>query len=152
RGRARSGGVGVLSLAALTFSLIEKSQAFSDLAFPEDGTIIHEAQVAGLDRNIFADGTIGPQDLDFGKIWLLTNAGKFTLLDRPDVTVEVGEDSSGRTIITSSPNSFSEMVRLQGFGNETQGLPQLISTTNAGPPGSGDSIFQRQQQQQQQQD
>ena len=91
RGSARDRGVGVLTLAALTFAAIEESQAASR----------HDA--------FLDDGTITYKDLPHGTFEIVTRDGRVIMSDDPGETIVV--DSTGA--VTRIPNSSSRMAELQ---------------------------------------
>ena len=91
RGSARDRGVGVLTLAALTFAAIEESQAASR----------HDA--------FLDDGTITYKDLPHGTFEIVTRDGRVIMSDDPGETIVV--DPTGA--VTRIPNSSSRMAELQ---------------------------------------
>ena len=91
RGTARDGGVGILTLGALTFSLIEE---------------IHAA--SGHDT-FLDDGTITYKDAPHGTFEIVTRDGRVVVADDPGETVVV--DPAGT--VTRIPNSSSRMAELQ---------------------------------------
>ena len=91
RGSARDRGVGVLTLAALTFAAIEESQAASR----------HDA--------FLDDGTITYKDLPHGTFEIVTRDGRVIMSDDPGETIVVDPTGS----VTRIPNSSSRMAELQ---------------------------------------
>ena len=91
RGSARDRGVGVLTLAALTFAAIEESQAASR----------HDA--------FLDDGTITYKDLPHGTFEIVTRDGRVIMADDPGETIVVDPTGS----VTRIPNSSSRMAELQ---------------------------------------
>ena len=91
RGSAQDRGVGVLTLAALTFAAIEESQAASR----------HDA--------FLDDGTITYKDLAHGTFEIVTRDGRVIVADDPGETIVVDPTGS----VTRIPNSSSRMAELQ---------------------------------------
>ena len=91
RGSAQDRGVGVLTLAALTFAAIEESQAASR----------HDA--------FLDDGTITYKDLPHGTFEIVTRDGRVIMADDPGETIVVDPTGS----VARLPNSSSRMAELQ---------------------------------------
>ena len=91
RGSARDRGVGVLTLAALTFAAIEESQAASR----------HDA--------FLDDGTITYKDLPHGTFEIVTRDGRVIMADDPGETIVIDPTGS----VARLPNSSSRMAELQ---------------------------------------
>jgi VCBS repeat-containing protein len=108
RGTAQDRGIGILTLAALTFAAIKESQAAS----PQD---------AFLD-----DGTITYKDLPHGTFEIVTRAGRLIIADDPGETIVV--DPTGA--VTRIPNSSSRMAELQ------QAQQSALATLSQGPQGA----------------
>ena len=103
RGTARDGGVGVLTLGALTFSLIEEIQAAS----------VHDT--------FLDDGTITYKDAPHGTFEIVTRDGRVVVADDPGETVVV--DPAGT--VTRMPNSSSRMADLQSAQQAALGTLSL---------------------------
>ena len=91
RGTAQDRGIGVLTLAALTFAAIKESQAAS-------------RQDAFLD-----DGAITYKDLAHGTFEIVTRDGRVIVADDPGETIVVDPTGS----VARIPNSSSRMAELQ---------------------------------------
>src|SRR5262245_52496730 len=108
RGSAQDRGIGILTLAALTFAAIKESEAAS----PPD---------AFLD-----DGTITYKDLPHGTFEITTRDGRVIIADDPGETIVVDPTGSVQRI----PNSSSRMAELQ------QAQQSALATLSQGPQGA----------------
>ena len=91
RGTAQDRGIGILTLAALTFAAIEESQAASR----------HDA--------FLDDGTITYKDLPHGTFEIVTRDGRVIMADDPGETIVIDPTGS----VARLPNSASRMAELQ---------------------------------------
>ena len=114
RGTAQDRGVGVLTLAALTFAAIKESQAASR----------HDA--------FLDDGTITYKDLPHGTFEIVTRDGRVIMADDPGETIVV--DPTGA--VTRIPNSSSRMAELQ---QAQQGVLATLSLGQEGAAAGGSS-------------
>ncbi len=121
-GRARAGGIGVLSLTALIFSLMKEVHAAE-----------FSAQRPLLDS--LDDDTIKPKDLQLsGTIELFMRDGRHYTLDDPSQTIVI----SGSGSVSVATNSATRMAELQKFQQEalaTYALGAITGPTSRG--GSG---------------
>src|SRR5262245_57734201 len=108
RGTAQDRGVGILTLAALTFAAIKESQAAS-------------SQDAFLD-----DGTITYKDLPHGTFEITTRDGRVIIADDPGETIVVDPTGS----VARIPNSSSRMAELQ------QAQQAALATLSLGQQGA----------------
>ena len=91
RGSAQDRGIGILTLAALTFAAIKESEAASR----------HDA--------FLDDGTITYKDLPHGTFEIVTRDGRVIVADDPGETIVVDPTGS----VARLPNSASRMAELQ---------------------------------------
>ena len=119
RGTAQDRGVGILTLAALTFAAIEESQAASRSdAFLDDGTITYK-------------------DLAHGTFEITTRDGRVVVADDPGETIVVDPTGS----VTRIPNSSSRMADLQQA--QQSALATLsLGQQGAAPGGSSTETFE----------
>ena len=119
RGSAQDRGVGILTLAALTFAAIEESQAASR----------HDA--------FLDDGTITYKDLPHGTFEIVTRDGRVIMADDPGETIVVDPTGS----VTRIPNSSSRMADLQQA--QQSALATLsLGQQGAAPGGSSTETFE----------
>src|SRR5215510_10317049 len=118
RGTAQDRGVGILSLAALTFAAIKESQAAS-------------SQDAFLD-----DGTITYKDLPHGTFEITTRDGRVIIADDPGETIVVDPTGS----VARIPNSSSRMAELQQ-AQQTALATLSLGQQGAAPGGSSTQQF-----------
>ena len=119
RGRARTGGIGMMSLTALIFSLMKEVEAaeFSSQRPLSDS----------LD-----DDKINPKDLQLnGTVELFMKDGRHFTLDDPSQTVVI----SGSGSVSVVTNSATQMAELQRFQQEA--LAAYALGTDAGPTSTG---------------
>ena len=114
RGTAQDRGIGILTLAALTFAAIKEAEAAS-------------RQDALLD-----DGTIA----QYGTFEITTRDGRVVLADDPGETIVV--DPTGA--VTRIPNSSSRMAELQQAQQNAMATLSL-GQQGGGPPGSSGNPF-----------
>ena len=123
RGRARAGGIGMLSLTALIFSLMKEVHAAE-----------FSAQRPLLDS--LDDDTIKPKDLQLsGTIELFMRDGRHYTLDDPSQTIVI----SGSGSVSVATNSATRMAELQKFQQEalaTYALGTITGPTSRGGSGS----------------
>src|SRR6266446_805325 len=99
RGRARAGGIGMLSLTALIFSVLKEVHAAESSS--------HRPLSDSLD-----DDNIKPKDLDLnGVIELTTRDGRHYFVDDPEKTFVIGGSGS----ISLVTNSAARMAELRTF-------------------------------------
>ena len=121
RGRARTGGIGMLSLTALIFSVMKE---------------VHAAEFSSqrplLDS--LDDDTINPKDLQLnGTIELFMKDGRHFTLDDPSQTIVI----SGSGSVSVVTNSAARMAELQKFQQEA--LAAYALGTNTEPTSRGGS-------------
>src|SRR5215831_14769109 len=111
RSRARSGGIGMLSLTALFFSLMKEVQAASsDVTFLDDGRITYK-------------------DLEHGVFELVTKDGRHIIVDDPGETIVLSESGS-TSVVTNTPDRMEQLQLAQqetlatyALGQQQQGIP-----------------------------
>src|SRR5262245_17436360 len=118
RGTAQDRGIGILTLAALTFAAIKESQAAS-------------SQDAFLD-----DGTITYKDLPHGTFEITTRDGRVIIADDPGETIVVDPTGS----VSRIPNSSSRMAELQQ-AQQTALATLSLGQQGAAPGGSSTQQF-----------
>ena len=119
RGRARTGGIGMLSLTALIFSILKEVDAAE-----------FSSQRPLLDS--LDDDTIKPKDLQLnGTIELFMKDGRHLTLDDPLQTIVI----SGSGSVSAVTNSPTRMAELQRFQQEAVAAYAL--GTNTGPTSTG---------------
>ena len=121
RGRARTGGIGMLSLTALIFSVMKEVDAAE-----------FSSQRPLLDS--LDDDTIKPKDLQLnGTIELFMKDGRHLTLDDPSQTIVI----SGSGSVSVATNSAARMAELQKFQQEA--LAAYALGTITGPTSRGGS-------------
>jgi len=136
RGTAQHGGMGILTLAALTFSVMK------------------EIQAAGRPDAFLDDDTITPKDLSYGSFTILNKlTGEVTEANDPTVTYELGADGSYRLTPKSSSAveqgaALAQQVASLSLGQgaapggsstpTSDSLPQF-QPINVAPPANNDS-------------
>ena len=131
RGRARSRGIGTLSLTALTFAILDEAKAQGSNGNPFlDGNPLFPGATYS------EDGTIDLKDAKFGIVELFLKGGGVTYLDNPGVTVFVPNGSSTPQFI---PNTPADQAKLQSFQHDALGTflagvagPTFTNTTSTG--------------------
>ena len=118
RGSAQDRGVGVLTLAALTFAAIKESEAASR----------HDA--------FLDDGTITYKDLPHGTFEIVTRDGRVIMADDPGETIVVDPTGS----VARLPNSASRMAELQQ-AQQTALATFSLGQQGAAPGGSSTQQF-----------
>src|SRR5262245_57159942 len=118
RGKTQDRGIGILTLAALTFAAIKESEAAS----PPD---------AFLD-----DGTITYKDLPHGTFEITTRDGRVIIADDPGETIVVDPTGS----VARIPNSSSRMAELQQ-AQQTALATLSLGQQGAAPGGSSTQQF-----------
>src|SRR5262245_55356853 len=118
RGTAQDRGIGILTLAALTFAAIKESEAAS-------------SQDAFLD-----DGTITYKDLPHGTFEITTRDGRVIIADDPGETIVVDPTGS----VARIPNSSSRMAELQQ-AQQTALATLSLGQQGAAPGGSSTQQF-----------
>ena len=108
RGTAQDRGIGILTLAALTFAAIEESQAASR----------HDA--------FLDDGAITYKDLPHGTFEIVTRDGRVIMADDPGETIVIDPTGS----VARLPNSASRMAELQ------QAQQSALATLSLGQQGA----------------
>ena len=145
RGRARSGGIGTLSLTALTFAILDEAQAqvSNGNPFLIVNPLSHGATYS-------EDGLIILSETKFGIVEVQVHGSpEIKVLDRPDQSLLVPRGSSTAEVIANTPQ---DMVRLQTFQNDVlasfvAGLarPTFTNATSTGssapPPDLSTSPF-----------
>jgi VCBS repeat-containing protein len=123
RGRARTGGIGMLSLTALIFSVMKEVQAaeFSSQRPLSDS----------LD-----DDNINPKDLQLnGVVELFMKDGRHYSLDDPLQTVVVGGNGS-ISVVTNSATRMAELQKYQQDALASYALGTVTGPTSTGGGGS----------------
>ena len=121
RGRARTGGIGMLSLTALIFSVMKE---------------VHAAEFSSQRplSDSLDDDNIKPKDLQLnGTIELFMKDGRHFTLDDPSQTIVI----SGSGSVSVATNSATRMAELQKFQQEA--LAAYALGTNTGPTSRGGS-------------
>ena len=118
RGTAQDRGIGVLTLAALTFAAIKESEAASR----------HDA--------FLDDGTITYKDLAHGTFEIVTRDGRVIVADDPGETIVVDPTGS----VARLPNSASRMAELQQ-AQQTALATFSLGQQGAAPGGSSTQQF-----------
>ena len=123
RGRARTGGIGMMSLTALIFSLMKE---------------VHAAEFSSqrplLDS--LDDDNIKPKDLQLnGTVEIFTTDGRHYTLDDPSQTIVI----SGSGSISVVTNSATQMAELQRFQQEALAAYALGTTARPTSTGGGGS-------------
>src|SRR5262249_53965532 len=128
RGRAGEGGIGILTLAGLTFSVMDQIQAASQSphGFLDDGAVTVGNQGASRSHAFLDDDTLTYKHLPHGIYEITTRDGRVILHDDPGETIQI--DPSGT--VTRIPNSSSRMADLQNFQQAA------LSTLSQGPQGA----------------
>ena len=119
RGTAQDRGIGILTLAALTFAAIKESEAASR----------HDA--------FLDDGTITYKDLAHGTFEIVTRDGRVIIADDPGETIVVDPTGS----VARIPNSASRMAELQQFQQNALATLSLGEQQGAAPGGSSTQQF-----------
>ena len=120
RGRARTGGIGMLSLTALTFAVMKEVQAASsDVTFLDDGKITYS-------------------DLEHGVFELVTKDGRHIIVDNPGETIVLSGTGSV-TVVTNSDARMAELQVAQQAALATYTLGITASPTSTGGGGSSTS-------------
>ena len=128
RGSAREGGIGILTLAGLTFSVMDQIQAASQSphGFLDDDTIPVGNHGASRSHGFLDDDTLTYKHLPHGTYEITTRDGRVILQEDPGETLQI--DPSGT--VTRIPNSSSRMADLQNFQQAA------LSTLSQGPTGA----------------
>jgi VCBS repeat-containing protein len=119
RGTAQDRGIGILTLAALTFAAIKESEAASH----------HDA--------FLDDGTITYKDLAHGTFEIVTRDGRVIVADDPGETIVVDPTGS----VARLPNSASRMAELQQAQQTALATLSLGQQQGAAPDGSSTQQF-----------
>ncbi len=123
RGRARTGGIGMLSLTALIFSVMKEVQAAE-----------FSSQRPLLDS--LDDDKINPKDLQLnGVVELWMRDGRHYTLDDPLQTIVIG-GSGSISVVTNSPTRMAELQKFQqdALASYAQGFANPTSTGGGGSP------------------
>ena len=135
RGRARSGGIGTLSLAALTFAILDEAQAQNSIG----DTYLPSATSHGV--TVLDDGILTYKDFHFGIVELIIpGVLEHQFLTDPEQTAFIRKGSSTVEYIANTP---ADMAKLATFAHDALGtfLTGLAGATfsNATSTGSGGS-------------
>ena len=123
RGRARTGGIGVLSLTALIFCVLKEVQAAE-----------FSSQRPLLDS--LDDDKINPKDLQLnGVVELFMRDGRHYTLDDPSQTVVIN-GSGSISAVTNSPARMEELQRFQQEALAAYALGTITGPTSTGGGGS----------------
>ena len=126
RGRARTGGIGMLSLTALIFSVMKEVQAAE-----------FSSQRPLLDS--LDDDKINPKDLQLnGVIELFMKDGRHYTLDDPEQTIVI-TGSGSISVATNSPTRMQELQRFQQDALASYALGTVTGPTSTGGGGSSTS-------------
>ncbi len=120
RGPARTGGIGMLTLTALIFSVIK------------------EAQAASSDVTFLDDGKIEYTDLEHGVFELVTRDGRHIIVDNPGETIVLSRTGSV-TVVTNSDTRMAELQEAQQDALATYALGTNAAPTSTGASGSSTS-------------
>src|SRR3984957_11862723 len=116
-GPAGTGGIGMLSLTALIFSVIK------------------EAQAASSDVTFLDDGKIEYADLEHGVFELVTRDGRHIIVDNPGETIVLSRTGSV-AVVTNSDTRMAELQEAQQDALATYALGTNATPTSTGPSGS----------------
>jgi hypothetical protein len=117
RGRARTGGIGMLSLTALTFAVMK------------------EVQAASSDVTLLDDGNITYSDLEHGVFELVTRDGRHIIVDNPGETIVLSRTGS-ITVVANSDTRMAELRQAQQDALATYALGTNAAPTSTGGGGS----------------
>ena len=123
RGRARTGGIGMLSVASLAFVATENAQALTVSPDTDDGVI---NPGTSIDAN---EAHFGVIELDVG--------GRIYLIDNPFAEYQVSGDT-----VTQVPLTASQLIQFQIDSINVQNIAALAQGPTAGPSGSGGPLEQ----------
>ena len=128
RGTTREGGIGILTLAGLTFSVMDEIQAASQSphGFLDDGAVTVGSQAASRSHGFLDDDRLTYKHLPHGGYEITMRDGRVIMHDDPGETIQI--DPSGT--VTRIPNSSSRMADLQNFQQAA------LSTLSQGPQGA----------------
>jgi VCBS repeat-containing protein len=128
RGTTREGGIGILTLAGLTFSVMDQIQAASQSphGFLDDGAVTVGSQAASRSHGFLDDDRLTYKHLPHGGYEITMRDGRVIMHDDPGETIQI--DPSGT--VTRIPNSGSRMADLQNFQQAA------LSTLSQGPQGA----------------
>jgi VCBS repeat-containing protein len=126
RGRANSGGIGMLSIASLFFVAMEEARsATSEVFFLDDGVIN------------FRDSQ-DYKDAKFGVIQLFVKGDQPHVISLDDASETIVLRLIGSSISESRiTNSIDQMLKFQGDQHDVMHVLSLQGPTNYGPSGSG---------------
>ena len=123
RGRARTGGIGMLSLTALIFSVMKEVQAAE-----------FSSQRPLLDS--LDDDNIKPKDLQLnGTVELFLKDGRHYTLDDPGQTIVIS-GSGSLSVVTNSATQMAELQRFQQEALAAYALGTITGPTSTGGGGS----------------
>ena len=123
RGRARTGGIGMLSLTALIFSVMKEVQAA-------------ESSSQGPLLDSLDDDNINPKDLQLnGTVELFMKNGGHYTLDDPSQTIVIN-GSGSVSVATNSATRMAELQRYQQDALASYALGITIGPTSTGGGGS----------------
>ena len=128
RGSAREGGIGILTLAGLTFSVLDQIQAASQAphGFLDDGAVTVANQSASRSHAFLDDDRLTYKHLPHGGYEITMRDGRVIMHDDPGETIQI--DPSGT--VTRIPNSSTRMADLQNFQQAA------LSTLSQAPQGA----------------
>ena len=128
RGSAREGGIGILTLAGLTFSVMDQIQAASQPphGFLDDGAVTVGNQASSRSHAFLDDDRLTYKHLPHGGYEITMRDGRVIMHDDPGETIQI--DPSGT--VTHIPNSSSRMADLQNFQQAA------LSTLSQAPQGA----------------
>ena len=114
RGRARSGGIGTLSLTALTFAILDEAQAQVS-----NGNAVLDGNPFFHGATYTEDEHINYKETKFGIVEVQVHGSpEIKFLDRPDQSLLVSRGSSTAEVIANTPQ---DMARLQTFQHDALG-------------------------------
>src|ERR1035441_66629 len=106
RGRARSGGIGTLSLTALTFAILDAAQAQNSIG----DTYLPEATLHG--DTVLNDGILTYKDFHFGIVELIIpGVLEHQFLTDPEQTAFIRKGSSNVEYIANTPADMANLAR-----------------------------------------
>ena len=123
QGRARTGGIGMLSLAALNFSVMKEVEAAE---FSSQRPV----------SDLLDDDNIKPKDLQLsGVIELFLRDGRLFILDDPGQTIVIS-GSGSISVVTNSATQMAELHRFQQEALAAYALGTIAGPTSTGGSGS----------------
>ena len=128
RGSARESGIGILTLAGLTFSVMDEIQAASQSphGFLDDGAVTVGNQASSRSHAFLDDDRLTYKHLPHGGYEITMRDGRVIMHDDPGETIQI--DPSGT--VTRIPNSSTRMARA-GSRRASMSRPGAESSVSA---------------------